>query len=75
VTQRPTSRPALAGDKILGLVRGTRTARTQAPDLLADGGLGDPTPFRCAGEVCLVDDRDELRQLAKFHKQSLSQRA
>jgi hypothetical protein len=47
----------------------------QAPDLLADGGLGDPQPFCRVGEVGLVDDRDEVRQLPQFHKQSLSQRA
>ena len=40
----------------------------QAPDLLADGGLGDPQPFRGAGEVGLVDDRNAARQLPQFHK-------
>src|SRR5690242_18610766 len=47
----------------------------QAPDLLADGGLGDPQPLCCAGEVGLVDDRDEVRQLPQFHKETLSRRA
>ena len=35
----------------------------QAPDLLADRGLGDPQPFRCAGEVSLLGDGGEVRQL------------
>ena len=35
----------------------------QAPYLLADGGLGEPQPFRGAGEVGLVGDRNEVRQL------------
>jgi hypothetical protein len=47
--------------------------RLQAADLLANGGLRDPQSLRCAGEVGLVNDRDEVRQLPEFHKESLSQ--
>jgi len=36
----------------------------QAPDLLADGGLGDPQPFRGAGQVGLLGDRNEVTPVA-----------
>ena len=40
-------------------------------DLLREGGLGDVLARGGAGEVLLVGERDEVAQLAKFHKRSL----
>jgi hypothetical protein len=35
----------------------------QAPDLLAQGGLGDEDPLRGAGEAARIGDRHEVAQM------------
>jgi hypothetical protein len=43
----------------------------EAPDLRADGRLGDRYAGRRARELSLLGDRDEVRELPQVHKDSL----
>ena len=67
-----STRPASVSStrRVVRLTSGQPDLGFEPPQLLGERGLRDVLTSRRAGEVSLVGERDEVAQLAQFHKRS-----